>query len=80
MNKSIDYHPLLKDIYYLHCEIYLIKEQIRNIIEKLFINENIFPNDQFIGQLAKILFKFMNNFHKLIFLKKKKVIELTYNN
>ncbi|CAF1119887.1 unnamed protein product, partial [Rotaria sordida] len=49
----IDYHPLLNHIYSLHSEISSTKQQIINVIEKLFIDENNFPNDQFIGQLAK---------------------------
>ncbi|CAM4775034.1 unnamed protein product [Rotaria magnacalcarata] len=49
----IDYHPMLKEIFSLHSEMCLTKQQIQNVIQKLFIDENIFPNDQFIGQLAK---------------------------
>jgi hypothetical protein len=70
--QKIDYHPLLKDIYYLHCEICLIKEQIRNIIEKLFINENIFPNDQFIGQLAKNFIQIYEQFSQINIIKQEK--------
>jgi len=71
-DQIIDYHPLLKDIYDLHSEICLIKEQIRNVIEKLFIDENNFPNDQFIGQLAKNFIQIYEQFCQIDFLKEEK--------
>ena len=58
----IDHHPALKQIYYLHSEISLIKEQIENVIQRLFIDENNFPNDQFVGQLAKNFIFILNQF------------------
>jgi hypothetical protein len=67
-----DHHPALKEIYYLHSEISLIKEQIRNVMEKLFIQENIFPNDQFIGQLAKNFILIFEQFCQIDFLKEDK--------
>ena len=70
--QTIDYHPLLKEIYYLHCEICLIKEQVRNILEKLFIDQNNFPDDQFIGQLAKNFIQIYEQFTQINFVKEEK--------
>jgi hypothetical protein len=68
----IDYHPLLKDIHDLHEEISLIKEQIRNVMEKVFIDEDIFPNDRFVGQLAKNFMEIYEQFSQINILKKEK--------
>lgn len=68
----IDYHPALKDISNLHQEVCLIKEQIRNVIQKLFIDENKFPNDQFIGELAKNFMQIYEQFAQIDFLKEEK--------
>jgi hypothetical protein len=68
----IDYHPLLKDIHELHGEICFIKEQIRNVMEKLFIDENIFPNDRFVGQVAKNFMQIYEQFSQINILKKEK--------
>ena len=68
----IDYHPLVKDIYSLHVEICSIKEQIRNIINKMFINENSFPNEQFLGQLAKNFLEIYEQFCQINILEENK--------
>jgi hypothetical protein len=68
----IDHHPILKEIDYLHCEICLIKEQIRNVMERLFIDQNQFPDDQFIGHLAKNFIEIYEQFCQINILKKEK--------
>ncbi|CAF3461700.1 unnamed protein product, partial [Rotaria sp. Silwood2] len=68
----IDYHPLLNDIYSLHSEISLTKQQIINVIQKLFIDENYFPNDQFIGQLAKNFIDIYQLFSQIDFISQDK--------
>lgn len=68
----IDYHPLLNDIYHIHYEISSTKQQIDSLIEKLFINENLFPNDQFIGQLAKNFLDIYQQFCQINIIKQEK--------
>lgn len=58
----IDYHPQFQNIFNLHQQICLTKQQIKNVIQKLFVDENDFPNDQFIGQLAKNFIQIFEQF------------------
>ncbi|CAF1389080.1 unnamed protein product, partial [Rotaria sp. Silwood1] len=64
----IDYHPLLNEIYNLHSEISLTKENIINVINQLFIDENHFPNDQFVGQSAKNFIEIYELFSQIDFI------------
>jgi hypothetical protein len=68
----IDHHPALKEIYHLHSDICFIKEQIQNVINKLFIQENCFPNDQFIGELAKNFIQIFQLFCQIDFINEDK--------
>ncbi|CAF3764108.1 unnamed protein product [Adineta steineri] len=68
----IDYHPLLKDINNLHQEICLTKQQIQNVMEKLFVDEKNFPNDMFIGQLVKNFIEIYELFSQINILKQEK--------
>ncbi|UJR34182.1 hypothetical protein I4U23_021588 [Adineta vaga] len=68
----IDYHPSLKDIYNLQQEICLSKELIGNVMGKLFIDENRFPNDHFIGDLTKNFMEIYTQFSKINILKHEK--------
>lgn len=63
--EMIEYHPDLKDIERFHTEICLTRQSIRNIMEKLFIDEQGFPQDQFLGELTKNFLELLDEFSQI---------------
>ena len=63
--EMMEYHPVLKEIEQFHSEICLIKQPIRNIMEKLFIDEQRFPQDQFLGELTKNFLQLFEEFSQI---------------
>lgn len=64
-----EHHFLLKEIDYLHTEISIVKQQIQDVLQKLFIDENQFPNDHFVGDLAKNFIEIYEHFTQIDLLK-----------
>ena len=59
------HHPILQEIDECHRQIVESEEQIRSIFVRVFLDEQLFPDDQFLGQLTKDFLRIYRDFSQL---------------